>query len=63
MLIIEIHVDTIENTEKSPSTQKNREGERPTRAGQKSKTPGNRFWKAINLSFPGSQKHQNKNER
>jgi hypothetical protein len=63
MLIIEIHVDTIENTETSPSTRIKREDERPTRASQKSRTTGNRFWKAIKLSIPGSLIPQNRNER
>ena len=63
MLIIEIHVDTIENAETSPSTRKEREGEQPKRTGQKSKTAGNRFWKAINLRFPGSLIPQDKDKR
>lgn len=60
MLIIEIHVDTIENAEMSPSTQPKREDERPTGASHKPKTTGNRFWKAIKVSIPGSLKQQNK---
>ena len=63
MLIIEIHVDTIENTEISPSTRTKREDERPTQASQKPVATGNRFWKAIKLSIPGSLISQNKNER
>ena len=66
MLIIEIHVDTVE--ESKPSTRKQREGEGPERGGpkrakNKSKQTGNRFWKAINLNFPGSLIPQDKNER
>ena len=52
MLIIEIHVETIE--ESNPSTRKKREDERPKRAINKTKNTSNRFWKAIKLSFPGS---------
>ena len=63
MLIIEIHVDTIEDTEKSSSTTIKRVDERPTRADQKSNTTGNRFWNAIKVSFPGSLIPQNKKER
>ena len=63
MLIIEIHVDTIENAEVSPSTQPKREDERPTRASQKPINTGNRLWKAINLRFPGSLTPKDKNER
>ena len=66
MLIIEIHVDTIE--ESNPSTRKKREDEgsklsSPKRASHKSKHTGNRFLKAIKLSFPGSLIPQDKNER
>ena len=64
MLIIEIHVDTIENAETSPSTRKNREqGKRPTKASQIQNTAGNRFWNAIKLSIPGSLIPQNKDEK
>jgi hypothetical protein len=63
MLIIEIHVDTIENPETSPSTRKKREDERPKKAGQKQTTTGNRFWDAIKLSIPGSLIKQNENEK
>jgi hypothetical protein len=71
MLIIEIHVDTVEETK--PSTRKQRADEAPKpgapkrgapkRAKNKSKHTGNRFWKAINLNFPGSLIPQDKNER
>ena len=61
MLIIEIHVDTIE--ESNSSTRKKRKDERPTRASHKSKNTGNRLWKAINLRFPGSLIPQDKNEK
>lgn len=66
MLIIEIHVDTVE--ESNPSTRKKREDKSPERgssrrAKQKSKHTGNRIWKAINLNFPGSLKQQDKNEK
>jgi hypothetical protein len=63
MLIIEIHVDTIEYDEKSPSTRKKRGDERPTGASQQQKTAGNRFWDAIKLSIPGSLITQNENEK
>ena len=66
MLIIEIHVDTVEDA--NPSTRKIREDEgsrpsSPTKANEKSKHTGNRFWNAIKLSFPGSLKPQDKNEK
>jgi hypothetical protein len=61
MLIIEIHVDTIE--ESKPSTRKKREDERLNKASDKSKNTGNRFWNAIKLSIPGSLIPQDKNER
>ena len=62
MLIIEIHVDTVEDA--NPSTRKIREdeGSRPS-SPTKSKHTGNRFWNAIKLSFPGSLKPQDKNEK
>lgn len=60
MLIIEIHVDTIENADAPSSTNKKRSDERSTRANLKSKTTGNRFWNAIKLSIPGSLISQNK---
>ena len=63
MLIIEIHVDTIENAEKSPSTQPKREDERTTKVKNNPITTGNRFWNAIKLSIPGSLIPQDKNER
>ena len=56
MLIIEIHVDTIEET--NPSTQpKADEGSK--RASKKSPTAGNRVWNAI-ISIPGSLIPQSK---
>ena len=66
MLIIEIHVDTVEET--NPSTRKQRadkgpERGSPNRARNKSKHTGSRLWKAINLNFPGSLIQQDKNER
>ena len=61
MLIIEIHVDTIE--ESNPSTRKQREDERRKKAGEKTHTTGNRFWNAIKLSIPGSLIPQDKNKR
>jgi hypothetical protein len=61
MLIIEIHVDTIE--ESKPSTRIKREDERPKKASDKTKTTGNRFWNAIKLSIPGSLIPQDENER
>ena len=61
MLIIEIHVDTIE--ESKPSTQNKREDERQNKASSKSKNKGSRFWKAIKLSIPGSLIPQDENER
>ena len=63
MLIIEIHVETIENTDTIPSTHKKREDERPTRASQKSNIIGNRFWKIATLRFPGSLIQKIDNER
>ena len=61
MLIIEIHVDTIE--ESKPSTRMKREDERPKKPRDKTKTTGNRFWNAIKLSIPGSLIPQDENER
>jgi hypothetical protein len=66
MLIIEIHVDTVE--ESKTSTRNKREDKAPKRGGpkratNKSKHTGNRLWKAINLNFPGSLISQDKNER
>jgi hypothetical protein len=63
MLIIEIHVDTIENSETNSSTSTRWQDEHPTRVNQKTKNIGNRFWKAININFPGSLKTKNKKER
>ena len=60
MLIIEIHVDTIENTESAASTQLKREDERLTKVKKESNSKGNRFWNAIKVSIPGSKKE---NER
>ena len=53
MLIIEIHVDTVENAEPA-STQLNREDERLTKVNKNSSSMGNRFWYAIKVSIPGS---------
>ena len=53
MLIIEIHVDTVENAEPA-STQLNREDERLTKVNKNSSSMGNRFWNAIKVSIPGS---------
>jgi hypothetical protein len=60
MLIIEIHVDTIENEDSSPSTHTKREDERPTEARKRIKHTGNRFWESIKVSIPGSLKSKNK---
>lgn len=67
MLIIEIHVDTIESVDSanadntSPSTHSKREDERLKKAGYLSKiTTDDRFWKAIKLSIPGSLMSQSK---
>ncbi|HBX68756.1 MAG TPA: hypothetical protein DEH25_05080 [Chloroflexi bacterium] len=57
MLIIEIHVETIEET--NPSTQHQRADEGPKRVNKKSTNTGNRFWNAIKLSIPGSLNQQN----
>jgi hypothetical protein len=61
MLIIEIHVDTIE--ESKPSTPNAADG-RPKRVNKKSKNTGNRFWNTIRFSSHGSliHKENNKNE-
>ena len=60
MLIIEIHVDTIESADTPPSTRAKREVERSKGASQKLKPTGNRYWNAIKLSIPGSLLPQNK---
>ena len=60
MLIIEIHVDTIENEDSSPSTHTKREDERPTKARKTIKNTGNRFWEVIKVSIPGSLTPNNK---
>ncbi len=60
MLIIEIHVDTIENAETSQSTQPKREDERSEKVKNNPITTGNRFWNAIKVSIPGSLIQQNK---
>jgi len=60
MLIIEIHVDTIESADAPPSTRPKREDERPKRASKDLKITGNRFWNAIKVSIPGSLIPQNK---
>jgi hypothetical protein len=62
MLIIEIHVDTIENPETNPSTQTKREDERQVKAENQIINHGNRFWKAVKISFPDFLAKQNKNE-
>ena len=64
MIIIEIHVDTIENADTSPSTQTKREDERPAMAKHNPITTGNRFWNAIKVSIPGSlvQKNNKRDE-
>jgi hypothetical protein len=61
MLIIDIHVDTVEDT--NPSTRKIREDERPKRVKNSSKKTENRFWNAIKLSFPDSLIPQDENKR
>lgn len=60
MIIIEIHVDTIENAETSPSTQPKREDERSAKANHNLLTTGTRLWDAIKMSFPGSLLLNNK---
>ena len=60
MLIIEIHVDTIED-KKISSTDKKREEVRPTRVNKRTKSPSNRFWDSLKLSIPGSLKKEDKN--
>jgi hypothetical protein len=54
MLIIEIHVDTIENAEPAASTQLKREDESLIKVKKESNSTGNRFWNAIKVSIPGS---------
>ena len=61
MLIIEIHVDTVENAEPA-STQLNREDERLTKVNKNSSSMGNRFWNAIKVSIPGSLVQKRKME-
>ena len=63
MLIIEIHVDTIENAEASPSTRQKREAERPKRASDHSQIAGSRLWKAIKHRAPGYLIQFHKNEK
>jgi len=66
MLIIDIHVDTVEET--NPSTRKIREDKvskrsSPIRVKNSSKKTENRFWNAIKLSFSDSLTPQEENER
>jgi hypothetical protein len=62
MLIIEIHVDTIENAEPAASTQLKREDERLKKVNNKSISTGSRFWNAIKVSIPGSLVQKRKME-
>ena len=62
MLIIEIHVDTVENAEPAASTQLKREDERLTKVLKNSSITGNRFWNAIKVSIPGSLVQKRKME-
>jgi hypothetical protein len=59
MLLIEIHVETIENAETPSSTQEKRGDERPIRVRQKQNTISNRLWNAVKMSIPGSLKRRN----
>ena len=61
MLIIEIHVDTIEET--NSSTRTRREDERPNRADDKTQTGGSRIWKAFKHRVPGYLIQYHKNEK
>ena len=67
MLIIEIHVDTIEESNSSTSKTVDESSLRssPKRATQKKNNEGSRFWNTIRFSFPGSliQKENHKDER
>ena len=56
MLIIEIHVETIEET--NPSTHHERADEGPKRGHKNSRNTGHRLWNAI-ISIPGSLIPQN----
>ena len=63
MLIIEIHVDTVENAEQAASTQlKQREDERLKKGNNNPNRTGNRFWNAIKVSIPGSLVQKRKME-
>jgi hypothetical protein len=62
MLIIEIHVDTVENAEPAASTQRKREDERLKKVNNNSNSTGNRFWNAIKVSIPGSLVQKRKME-
>ena len=63
MLIIEIHVDTVENAEPAASTQvKQREDDRLKKGKNNSSSTGNRFWNAIKVSIPCSLVQKRKME-
>ena len=61
MLIIEIHTETIE--ESNPSTHPQWEAEHPKRARDNKQTSDNRFWKTIKNRVPGYLIQYHKNEK
>jgi hypothetical protein len=61
MLIIEIHAETIE--ESNPSTHPKWEDERSKQAKENSQTTGNRFWKAFKRRVPGYLIQYHKDEK
>ena len=63
MLIIEIHVETIENSDAHPSTAEKRSDEEPKRGSDKSNSPGSRFWKTFKHRVPGYLIQYHKNEK
>jgi len=65
MLIIDIHVDTIENEKNPTSTSTKPVDGKQTKVKRKSILRNTGFWKTIKVSFPGplnQQEDKNKSE-